>query len=283
MTLSAVLITMVISFLVAQNDFFSFAVRSSEAHDRVRSVAEQIQAEFRAVSPASGKGKGSGDLDGIEVAQDDRILFRAPVAVGVVCRTQEGKGKGKGSGAAGGASVFLPLGAEEVDGDRISGYGVQPLSNGGWRYYSNGWAAILGSGGSPDSDCEEVGADLDAANGGFFLLEGSVPDNTEAGDLISLLTEVEFFFDDSALLPGTRALFRRVGEQDPVEFASGLAPDAAFQYRVGESPDWTDSVNPSGQRANIRAIRVVAEAALPGGGEGGSYGWVVELPLRNVP
>ncbi len=273
-TLATVLITLVASVFVAQNRFFQGTVARSDVQDRVRSVAEQIRSEFRAVT-----------LDGVEVAEPDRIVLRTPITIGIVCDYDEpsGKGKGKGSGATGSVSVYLPREEALFDEDRVTGYGVRD-EGGTWSYFGNGWGDIVGSGGNPRADCEEAGDDGTGDDAEYLTLDGSVAQNLDGSGLISLITRLEFTLDESQLRPGELALFRAVGDGASVEFATGMAEDARFQYRVGDSDEWQDQVNPPPQRRNIRAVRMVAEARSPDGAGGEvQHGWVVEIPFRNAP
>ena len=69
-----------------------------------------------------------------------------------------------------------------------------------------------------------------------------------------------------------------------VEFATGMDTTAQFQYRTGGTT-YADTVS-SSSLGDIDAIRIVADArkrAPTGGQEDLTFGWSVNVTLRNVP
>jgi hypothetical protein len=69
-----------------------------------------------------------------------------------------------------------------------------------------------------------------------------------------------------------------------VEFATGIDTTAQFQYRTGGS-SYADTIA-SGALGDIDAVRIVAGARLParsGAQEDVSFGWSVNVAVRNLP
>ncbi len=96
--------------------------------------------------------------------------------------------------------------------------------------------------------------------------------------------ETTFKIQGSALEPGTLGLFRGTYGQPLVEFATGMDSTAQFQYRTGGST-YADTIT-SASLGNIDAVRILANArrrAKSGGQEDVTYGWSVNVILRNVP
>ena len=96
--------------------------------------------------------------------------------------------------------------------------------------------------------------------------------------------ETTFKIQGSALETGTLGLCRGTYGQPLVEFATGMDSTAQFQYRTGGST-YADTIT-SASLGNIDAVRILANArrrAKSGGQEDVTYGWSVNVILRNVP
>jgi hypothetical protein len=113
------------------------------------------------------------------------------------------------------------------------------------------------------------------------MLYPSVPDE---GDVLLLFRETTFRIQDSELDPGRLALFRQIYGGSLVEFASGMDTTAQFQYRTGGTT-YADTVI-AASLDDIDAVRIVADARKParsGGQQDVTFGWSVNVALRNVP
>jgi hypothetical protein len=169
----------------------------------------------------------------------------------------------------------------------IAGVAWLDQSNGDWDYRTTTWSYIDGTGGAPAVDCADNGADTTWATSEFHrirrlsLLFSAMPDE---GDILMLYRETTFKIQDSALEPGTLGLFRGSYGQPLVEFATGMDSTAQFQYRTGGST-YADTIASAGL-TSIDAVRIVADArrrAESGAQNDVTYGWSMNLVLRNLP
>jgi hypothetical protein len=214
--------------------------------------------------------------EGFRVAGNRTLTIRSPVRLFAVCGVT---GINVYVHSEGGESI-LPT-AE------IAGVGWLDQSNGDWDYRTATWSYVDGTGGTPAGSCANSGADTTWATSEFhrirrlFLLFGAVPD---LGDVLMLYRETTFKIQNSVLEPGTLGLFRASYGQPLVEFATGMDATAKFQYRTGGST-YADTIT-SANLASIDAVRIVADArrrAESGGQDDVTYGWSVNLLLRNIP
>jgi hypothetical protein len=100
-----------------------------------------------------------------------------------------------------------------------------------------------------------------------------------------LYSLVELQFANSALRPGTRALFRKEASGSLVEFATGLTSDSKFEYRREGQSSFQASITSASQREDIVEIRVTVEAERQDqiAGVASSYRWQLRIPLTNTP
>ena len=98
-----------------------------------------------------------------------------------------------------------------------------------------------------------------------------------------LFRETTFSIRTSQLDPTTLGLFRSDFGGTAVEFATGIDTTAQFQYRTSAG-SYVDTVA-AGSLPNVDAVRLVLDARKPpatGGAEDVTFGWSVNVPLRNV-
>jgi hypothetical protein len=273
--LGTLVIALVVSVVVAQGGYFGDVHARANLQETVRSSADLLREELQTVLRG-----------GILTAESDRLVVLVPVAIGVICGEvvgPPGKGKAKGKGPVTGAPAYLPLPGGGAGTDRVTWYAIRD-ENGDWLFHDSNPVV---TGGNPTGACQAVGADTDGAKGDFRNLSGlQSPALPELGNLVALLSEVGFRFDDSALGPGTIALYRQEAGGAEVEFASGLDADARFQYRREGQPSFQDQVTSAADRATIVEIRVFASARSLDERRGTgalSYEWDLRIPLRNVP
>jgi len=258
-----VLILVSTTFLV-QNRYYASQTLYARAHDNAREATDRIASEIR-----------SSMEDGFLVAGSRTLSVRSPIVLAVVCDRQSTD-----------AHVHFEGGAAGLDTEEVAGVALRDMSSGAWDYHTTTWAAIDGGGSYAAQRCASSGADTTAASsefrtlGGLQTLFGSTPD---PGDVLMLYRQTTFKIQDSVLEPGTLGLFRQPYGKAAVEFATGIDPSAQFQYRTGGST-YADTVV-SSSLDDIDAVRVVADArkrARSGGQEDVTFGWAVNIALRNV-
>ncbi|MEX2527681.1 MAG: prepilin-type N-terminal cleavage/methylation domain-containing protein [Gemmatimonadota bacterium] len=277
LTLGAVVMGLVMSVFVAQNRFYRHTVVQSQVQDHVRMVTEIITQEFRQVTRG-----------GVLTAQPRELVVRVPLAVGMVCDLVDPVTKGKGGkgkvSTPGSASIYFPLEGDTVEGARVSGYAVREV-DGSWTYSSSTWDALSPSS-APTNVCGVMGGWVGGDAGNYLSLSGGVPGVAEPGELLGLFEEVEFFLDDSELAPGSQAVFRRRAGASATEIATGVTDEAGFQYRMVNGT-LQDDVTGLGNLSQVVGIRFTAGSTSQSvGGVPGvepfEYGWVVDVPLRNL-
>ena len=257
LTLSSVIVALVSSVFLTQNNFYRMVVQRTRVQDNLRIVTDLIASEVQGVAGG-----------GVTLAQSRRFRVRLPIAMGGVCAPQGVNGV-----------VYVP-GLTEIDGNEVAGYGTQDVT-GAWTYTADTWSNLLLSSGPGDanacllaSGADTVGAITDF---GSLLIGG-----TTLGDVIMIYREVEFKIDQSELRPQTLAVYRGVTGDTLREFATGITTDTRFQYRLPSSV-YQNSIIPASV-ANIENIRVIASAIATdsiGLIDSYSYEWPVGIPLRN--
>ena len=263
--LSSVIIILVSTTFLVQNQYYSSQTLRAAAHDNARTATERMATEVRSVMEG-----------GFVVAGAGTLTIRSPMLLAVVCDRQGNN-----------ISVHSEGGESGVDTDEVAGVGWLDVSTGDWDYRTATWSYVDQSGGQPASDCADNGADTTGAFSSFHrlrrfnLLYGGTPDE---GDVVMLYRETTFKIQTSVLEPTTLGLFRGIYGQSLVELSTGMDATAKFQYRTGGSTyaDTVTAVNV----ANIDAVRIVADArqrSQSGGQDDVQFGWSVNIALPNVP
>lgn len=264
--LSSVIIILVSTTFLVQNQYYSSQRLHAGAHDNARSATERIASELR-----------SSMGDGILVAGARTLTVRSPIVVGVIC-SRPGIGD---------ADIHTEGGQAGLDTDEVAGVAVRDSLTGIWTYSSATWGTINGSDGSSPGACADNGADTTAATSEFhrILQVNTLFSPTPVvGDVVMLYRETTFKIQDSELEPGRLGLFRRIYGGSFVEFATGMDGSAQFQYRTGGTT-YADTIT-SASLGDIDAVRIVADARRPaqtGGQEDVTFGWSVNVALRNAP
>lgn len=251
------------TFLV-QNRYYASQTLYARAHDNAREATDRIASEVR-----------SSMADGFLVAGSHTLTIRSPIVLSMVCDRQSTD-----------AYVHFEGGVAGLDANEVAGVAVRNMSTGVWDYRATTWAALDGGGLSAAQQCAANGADTTGASDEFRMLGtlqtlyGSIPNR---GTVLMLYRQTTFKIQDSVLEPGTLGLFRQPYGEAAVEFATGIDSSAQFQYRTGGST-YADTVVSSSLDA-IDALRIVADArerATSGGEEDVTFGWAVNVALRNV-
>ena len=264
LTLSGLVVVLVSTVFLVQNQYYAFQLKRASAQDNVRSVTELVTSDLRAVPRR-----------GLTFAQSTRLVFRAPVALAAVC------------GAAGNETyVHVDGGVDGVPTDEVAGFAVRE-SLGEWSYYDVPWDDLESSAGAPPSACAASGADTAGAGHEFITLADldqhhAVP--PAVGDVLMLYRQTELVFAASELDPGSIALYRGPYGQTLVEFVTGMDSTSGFRYRV-DGGTYLDSVAESLVH-DVDAVRVDAMAVTPaetGGRDDITFGWSVAVPLGGGP
>ena len=249
MFLSTVLVLMVWSVFLAQNELYEDVVRRSEVHDHARSVVNLVVGEVRPATDGA-----------FVVAGSDQLVLREPLSMGFVCDVQGNR-----------VTVYLPRTSAGLDSVNVTGYGVRD-SGGVWRYYADTWSSMSsGSGQSYANTCESVGFDIDGLDASHFHRldgPGSTPSpRPEIGDALMLVRALELRFADSTLDPGYTALYRGTYGETLVEFATGLSPESSFAYSL-ENDDAFQAQITGGDLDLVDAVRIIAVAVAAQDAEG---------------
>lgn len=255
LTLSTIIVALVSSVFLAQNNFFATVSNQSTVQDNVRTMTAVLASEIRGISPG-----------GVRLAAADRFAVRVPLAIGGVCDPRASQVRVHLSGFA------------DIDTGAVVGYAVGGGS-GAWTYQTATWASIFSSSGATDAGaCATNGADTAGAAADFVNLNiAGVP----TGDLVMLFSEVEYSIAASVLQPGSLALYRGPFGGTLTELVTGLTADAGFQYRRGDSIYYDavvagDLLTIDGLR--LTALGTVAEAPA---GTAFTFGWTVKIPMES--
>jgi len=265
LVLSSVLIMLVSTTFLVQNQYYSSQILHAGAHDNARVATERVTSEIRSVME-----------NGILVAGPRTLTLRSPIVVAMVCDRQGAE-----------AHVHFEGGLAGLDADEVAGVAVRDSTTGAWAYETASWAALDGGAIQAAAGCFEEGADTVGASAEFRtlgqldVLFGAAP---AQGVAVMLYRETTFKIQESELDPGRLGLFRRIYGGAFVEFATGMDTSAQFQYRTGGST-YGDTIT-SASLGDIDAVRIVADARKPartGGQQDVTFGWAVTVALRNVP
>ena len=103
------------------------------------------------------------------------------------------------------------------------------------------------------------------------------------GTVMMFYRTVDYRIQTSTMDPSTLGLFRGLYGGTLVELATGLDSSSGFLYRTGGS-SYATSVSGAASLGQIDAVRIVAQARTrpqAGGAEDVTYGWAVNVHLRN--
>jgi len=263
MVISTMLVILVATVFLVQNEFYADAVKKSLLQENVRSGVSFVSGELRGVVAG-----------GILQAEPDSVVYRIPLAVGGVCAV---------SGTE--TYLLLPLDGEGVTAAEVAGYAVRSAA-GAWTHTTATWASIYNSSGAtPAATCQLAGADTVGARNDFYRLDGLVATPAlKAGDLVMIYKQMEFKLGTSALDLSSTAIFNGPAGGVITEFANGLSSGSAFQYRLSGSNNFQARVT-GGNLANIVAIRFSARGAVlasRANRDSLTFDLTVSIPLGNA-
>ncbi len=263
-TLSSVVVVLVSTVFLVQNQFYALQLERSAAHDNARAVTETVASEIRSVMAG-----------GVVVAENQRLVARSPMILGVVC------GHAPGNRAA----VQIDGGTDNITTGDVAGVALRDPVSGAWTYVDTDWQDMYQPGGLPADGCAANGADTVGAYGDFTLFRnfnsyfGGLP---PVGSVVMFYRSVEYEFQASTMDSASMALYRGPYGETLVEFATGMDSTAQFTYRTGGST-YATSVT-GGSLALVDAIHIEARARRrprTGGVDDITYGWGVNVYLRN--
>lgn len=266
LTLTAVVVILVSTVFLVQNQYYALQLERSAAQDNARAVTEMIASEVRSVMAG-----------GVVLAQNKRLVIRSPMVLGVVC------GQMSGSHVA----VQVDGGTANITTDDVAGVALRDSVTGSWTYQDADWGDMHQSSHTPAASCAGNGADTVGAYADFLTFKrfkqyfGTLP---PVGSIVMFYRAVEYKYTTSAMDPTTTALYRGPYGGTLVEFATGMDSTAAFTYRTGGST-YATSVT-GGSLSLIDAIHIEARARRrpqAGGVQDVTYGWGVNVYLRNGP
>jgi len=264
LVLSTVLVILVGTTFMVQNQYYAVQVEQSAAQDNARMVTELISSELRSI------GKGA-----LVTAGNKTLVVRSPIVMAAVCANGVGPKY----------SVYVGGGESSIDTDEVAGVGLlNPLFN-TWEYADETWSNIYKAG-HAQAYCAVTGADTTAAGDTFFdlfKLSKLFSIDPPVGSILMLYRKVTYSFAPSGMDPTTFALYRGVQGGETLEFATGMDASAQFLYRRTGTPGYVTSVTGTGL-ATIDAIRIEAQARRrprAGGVDDVTYGWGVNVMLRN--
>ncbi len=266
LTLSGVVLMLVSTTFLVQNRYYQSQREYAATHDAARALTERVAGELRSVMPG-----------GIAVAGARTLTLRSPIVLMGVCEIQSPR-----------VHLYNEGGETPLVTAEVGGIGWLDETTGLWTYREASWSYLNGGGGTAAANrCATNGADTAWAAPEFHRVEnfqtlfGSLP---QPGDVLMLFRGTRFQILESTLEPGRLALFRRVGAGPLVELVTGLDTTAKFQYRTGGTT-YADTVV-AASLGSVDAVRIVADARRPAptGGAGAlTFGWSVNIALRNAP
>jgi len=264
MLLATLVVILVTTVFLVQNEFYGDAVKRSALQENVRSAVSLVSSELRAVAAG-----------GIVVAEPDSVVYRVPLTVGGVCAV---------SGTE--SYLLLPLEGDSVDATEVVGYAVRDAS-GDWTHTTASWASIFhSSGATPAATCEAAGADTVGARHDFYRLDGLVASPAlQPGDLVMIYKQLEFKLGTSELDSISTAVFWGQAGGVITEFANSLSASSAFQYRLSGSTIFQDFVTGEGNLPNIVVIRFSAfgsVSASRANRDSLTFDLTISVPLGNA-
>jgi len=257
-------ILLVSSTFLVQNNYYSSQTQRTRAHDNARAATELVASEIRSTME-----------DGVVVAGKRTLTIRSPIVLGLICDRPSATSD----------DVHTEGGQSGLDAQEVAGVAFRDAT-GAWEYQNATWGMLDGSDVSSASDCAANGADTTEATSEFHRivgLQGLFTPAPQEGDVVMLFRETTFKIQTSELDPASLGLFRGVYGDSLVEFATGMDTTAQFQYRTGGST-YADTVSASAL-GDIDFVRIVADArkrAQTGGRDDITFGWSVNVAIRNI-
>jgi len=269
LVLSSIVIILVSTTFLVQNQYQATQVQRAGVHDNVRSATDLLVGELR-----------SSMRDGVVLAGNRTLTVRSPVALATVC------GRSGFMGTV--VDLHIDGGIADIETGEIAGAALHDPSTNEWWYETVAWSFIDGGSVGSAARCASNGADTVDATADFhsarrFFLVFDFASTPDIGELVMLFRETKFTIRPSDFDSSSLALFRQSYGEPAIEFASGIDTTAHFQYRLGGT-SYQDTVI-AGSVGDIDAVRIVLDARHPGSstGEDVTFGWATNRALWNAP
>jgi type II secretory pathway pseudopilin PulG len=266
MTLTSVLVILVATTFLVQNRYYAVQLARTTAQDNARMVTEMVASELRSLTDSA-----------VVIAANRQLVVRSPMVMAVVCARPASPAR---------ITVQMDGGVSGLTTSEIRGFGVR-ASTGRWSYYDiSGWNDIYTASGSPPAECAANGADTVGTSRDFvdgLRVNSYVGGWPAEGTVMMIYRTVDYRIQTSTMDPSTLGLFRGIYGGTLVELATGLDSSSGFLYRTGGS-SYATSVSGAASLGQIDAIRIVAQARTrpqAGGARDVTYGWGVNVHLRN--
>ncbi len=266
LTLTSLLVILVATTFLVQNRYYAVQLARTTAQDNARMVTEMVASELRGLTDSA-----------VVVAANRQLVVRSPMVLAAVCAQVPSPAR---------IVVQMDGGEAGLTEDEVTGFGVRG-ADGVWSYYDiPRWKEISSPSSAAAANCYANGADTVGIRGDFRRLDriddyhGSWPPN---GTVMMIYRTVEYRIQTSTMDPTTLGLFRGLYGETLVELATGLDSSSGFLYRTGGS-SYATSVSGAASLGQIDAVRIVAQARTrprAGGAEDVTYGWGVNVHLRN--
>jgi hypothetical protein len=262
-TISALVVIMASNVFLVQNDFYSFLLQRSKVQDNARTFLEVVGEEVQAVH-----------ADGLIRAESTEIIYRTPQSMGAIC-------------AVVGPDAYIHWSNPgSIDLSLATGIAALDAPSDEW-VYGSATVSLSDVGIGAASVCAGAGADTTGAVPAFSRVAnlGAITGLSHGvGDVVMIFEEIQLLIDTSVLDPSLLALYRGPNGGVLTEYATGVAPDARFQYWTPQGQGmWRNRLG-TGLLDRTEKIRVVAstfQRAETGGGTDAEYSLVVDLDLRN--
>jgi prepilin-type N-terminal cleavage/methylation domain-containing protein len=267
LTIAAVLMIMVGTVFLVQNDFYSHVNVRSQVQENTRAAVEIVASEIRSVT-----------AKGVFLADSTQFGVRSPIVTGLVCGVQ------------GGDVVVHVQGGVPTDSADVVGFGYRNPTTGVWSFYERAWTTMHTSGGTPALQCYTGGADTTGASANFLRMSNIDNDTgvnratlAAQGAVLMFFRKTHFRFNSSTLISGDRSLWQGPYGGTLSELVTGMASAAHFEFRTGAST-WAKSIT-GAKLDSINAIRIQSEAIGKGTSSRESsydFGFTVDIPLANA-
>ncbi len=224
--------------LMSQTRFYARLANQKDARSVTRAARNIMQTELSMVE-ASG---------GIVAASNDSIRVRMPIAWGIFCSNS--------------TIMLLPVDSAMRAMGTYEGYAAKDTtSTGTYTYTSASSAPTTGTA----TNCTAAPVNITApTNGSYVSLSPTL--TATAGAPVFLYQTVTYLFRGSAIVPGKRGLYRRIGSGSAEEILAPFDTSAKFRfYRLYS--DTAQTTVPT--LTNIRGLEVMldAQSAARAGGQ----------------
>lgn len=217
------------NLLMSQTRFYSRLAGQKDARSVTRNARNIIQTELSMVEAGGG----------VTAASNDSIRVRLPYIWGIYCSSN--------------TMMYLPYDSAMTAMATLAGYAIKDTSTTGvYAYTATTTAPTAGTA----TDCTGAPTSITApTNGGYLTLSPAVT-GTAASPMF-LYQVVTYTFGTSAIVPGKRGLYRRIGDGAAEEILAPFDTSAKFRY-YNLYADTAQTTVPT--LANIRGVELQLDA-----------------------